>query len=163
LDENPRYSGAAQLVRSLERLGYAQSWNDALLLFNSHWSRVRLAGFSHQQVIEAIHAAGGVAVLAHPVFMKWNGAWIGADQAANLASAGLDGLEIYHPRMDPAARAHYLSLAGKFDWIITGGSDEHGGAGEFSRLGSELVTYEMVHAARQRADRYRHRKQGHGR
>jgi len=48
---------------------------------------------------------------------------------------------------------HFRVLAAQFDLAVSGGSDEHGWNGGFTRLGSELVTYEMVHELGKRAER----------
>ena len=103
-------------------------------------------------MIAALHAAGGVAVLAHPTVIKGEGGgWIGADEVARLVAAGLDGLEIYHHRLDEAARKHFLALAEQFGLVVTGGSDEHGWYKPFQRFGQEPVTPAMVEALRARS------------
>ena len=92
-------------------------------------------------------------MLAHPVAVRGNNGLLRADELAPMVAAGLDGLETEHPRLDAAARAHFRGLAKRFDLATSGGSDEHGWNGGFTRLGSELVTYAMVHELRTRATR----------
>jgi predicted metal-dependent phosphoesterase TrpH len=72
------------------------------------------------EVFERIHAAGGIASLAHPVQMKRD------DRIPEYAAAGLDALEVYHADHDPAATAHYLAVAADLHLAVTGGSDYHG-------------------------------------
>ena len=149
-DENPRYPGAVPLIQSLWHKGYASSWNEAFPMFVRHWREVRLCRFTIAQVIEAIHSAGGAAVLAHPVQVSCGEGWMNADQVQRLKGFGLDGLEVYHPRLSPEARAHFLELAKRFNLAICGGSDEHGWRGGFLRMGSEPIPYYLVNELRNR-------------
>ena len=70
--------------------------------------------------IAAIHAAGGVAVLAHPT---------GFDLKRHLKpllAAGLDGIEVHRPRGALAHRQRVGELALRLGLLVTGGSDWHG-------------------------------------
>jgi 3',5'-nucleoside bisphosphate phosphatase len=91
---------------------------------------------SVEQAIEVIHAAGGVAVWAHPF---WDIAERDVVLAAidHFAAAGLDGVEVFYAAHDEqqtrvlhaAARAHGL--------LATGSADFHGPTHErFSRFGA---------------------------
>jgi 3',5'-nucleoside bisphosphate phosphatase len=152
LTDNPRYAGFIQLIHVALRKKSAANWDDAMAQIDRHWPAVRRSAFTIQDMIAAVHAAGGVAVLAHPTVITDNGrGWIGADHVARLAAAGLDGLEIYHHRLDPTARKHFLALAQQFGLVVSGGSDEHGWYKPFQRFGQEPVTAEMVEALRARA------------
>lgn len=154
-DENPHYPGTIQLISALWRKGYADSYGSAFLRFAEEWQAVRLSHWTVAQVIAAIHAAGGAAVLAHPIAVACPEGQLSRQQLGLLVEAGLDGLEVYHPRLDTAARQHFLKLAGELDLVVTGGSDEHGEPGRFARMGSELITRQMVNDLRQRAERYK--------
>lgn len=151
LDENPRYPGAMQLIAALRRKGYAGSRQDAFTLFARHWRSVRLCAHTTAHVIEAIHAAGGVAVLAHPVSVRCGDGLLSREHVARLVALGLDGLEVIHPRMNREARLHFTRLAESFGLLVTGGSDEHGCGEYFTRIGSKLVSYQMVCNLRRRA------------
>lgn len=74
------------------------------------------------EAVELIHAAHGVAVLAHPCLFQ-------GDLEAlftSMLAAGLDGIEIYHPDNPPAARPALLARAQRHGLLVTGGSDFHG-------------------------------------
>lgn len=81
-------------------------------------------------LIQAIHNAGGVAVLAHPA-CYWA---INIENfVKNLIAIGLDGLEVYYPypRFRKIVKFHTSSqikrIADKFPQLIkTGGTDFHG-------------------------------------
>lgn len=153
--ENPRYAGALQLTFALRRQGHADGWYSSFALFIAYWKQVRRSKLTLEQAIAAIHAAGGVAVLAHPVTVECDEGWLKAKHIAVLVEMGLDGLEIYHHRLGAEARAHFVALARQFDLLITGGSDEHGWRPGFPRMGSEPVTPDMVQALANRARHYR--------
>ena len=80
-------------------------------------------------VIDAIHKAGGIAVLAHPC-CYW---CISLDNfLQKLVKAGLDGIEVYYPydRLTRIIKFHSRKtvnkLAEKYNLIKTGGEDRHG-------------------------------------
>lgn len=150
LVENPRYAGLSALIKTLFRKGYAAYWKAATALLNPFYQQVRPCCFSIDQVIAAINAAGGVAVLAHPVLATRAGEWLQAPDIATLVEMGLGGIEVYHPRLDDVARAYFLDLAQRAGLAVSGGSDEHGWPQGLPRLGSEPVTPELLAQLRAR-------------
>lgn len=79
-------------------------------------------------VIDAIHKAGGIAILAHPC-CYW---CFNLDKfIKKLVDMGLDGIEVYYPynRLTRIAKFHsrktVKKLAEKYNLIITGGQDQH--------------------------------------
>ncbi len=91
---------------------------------------IRLFKSRHPKItIDAIHSAGGIAVLAHPCCC-----WvINLDKfVKNLKNLGLDGIEVYYPYnrhrsiIKFHSRKHIKDLAQKYDLVMTGGTDEHG-------------------------------------
>jgi predicted metal-dependent phosphoesterase TrpH len=75
------------------------------------------------RAVGLVRAAGGVAVLAHP---RSPGYEIPDAVIAELAGAGLAGIEVFHPDHDAAERARLTTLATSLGLISTGGSDDHG-------------------------------------
>ncbi|MBQ8781657.1 MAG: PHP domain-containing protein [Oscillospiraceae bacterium] len=72
-------------------------------------------------VIDLIHSARGVAVMAHPVYYN------SVELLKELAEAGkLDGVEVYHTSADGEQQKELLEIAKQYDLIVTGGSDFHG-------------------------------------
>lgn len=92
---------------------------------------VRIFSFKHPKtVINAIHNAGGIAVLAHPACCF---TLTGLDRLTkNLVKLGLDGIEVYYPyaRHRKIVKFHTVNavekIAEKYNLIKTGGTDEHG-------------------------------------
>jgi predicted metal-dependent phosphoesterase TrpH len=148
--QNPRYAGLMQLMMAMQAKGYIPDWEEVITVVEQYWRRVRLSRFTIQELIDHIHRAGGVAVLAHPIAVNCDGSWISAEQLASLVEVGLDGLEIYHHTVDEITRPYFLHLAEQFDLLVTGGSDEHGWFSDLKKLGSQPVTAAMVDALRAR-------------
>lgn len=72
-------------------------------------------------VLDLIHSARGVAVMAHPVYYN------SVELLRELAESGkIDGVEVYHYTADEAQRRQLLEIAQQYDLIVTGGSDFHG-------------------------------------
>ena len=81
-----------------------------------------------KKVIEAIHHAGGIAVLAHPC-CYW---CLNLDKfVKKLVGYGLDGIEVYYPydRLTRVVKFHsrktVFKLADRYNLIKTGGQDQH--------------------------------------
>ena len=70
------------------------------------------------RVIETIHNAGGLAVLAHPRDMPREG-------IQQFVEWGIDGLEVYHVKGGDYVE-RLRSIAGELGLVMTGGGDWHG-------------------------------------
>lgn len=75
------------------------------------------------EAVSLVRAAGGVCVFAHP---RRRGRQVDDDGVAELAAAGLHGIEVDHPDHDPQARLELRTLAGDLGLVRTGSSDYHG-------------------------------------
>ena len=64
--------------------------------------------------------AGGTSVLAHPNQIDLD------HHLRPLVRLGLQGLEVYRPRVMERRQGKLLALAEKHDLVVTGGSDFHG-------------------------------------
>lgn len=82
-----------------------------------------------REVLDLVHEAGGIGVLAHP------GHWTSSRHVVALIRAGLDGIEVVHPSHDNHLEDYYRRLAARNDLVATGGSDDHGRARDDTRLG----------------------------
>ena len=72
------------------------------------------------EVMEAIHQAGGIAVLAHP------GEQDAMDLLDDLIAAGLDGVEVFHRSNTREAQKQLLGIAKNANILVTGGSGFRG-------------------------------------
>ena len=87
------------------------------------------------ELVSLIHRAGGIAVLAHPTVPEK------LEQAREyLIPAGLDGVEVWHARMDEEARKNALAFAREYGLFVSGGSDHDG------LCGGAYETYETEEA-----------------
>jgi predicted metal-dependent phosphoesterase TrpH len=77
------------------------------------------------QAVRWVLAAGGVPVMAHPRAGR-RGRVIPAAGVADLAAAGLLGLEADHPDHDRAETVYVRRLASELGLFVTGASDYHG-------------------------------------
>lgn len=93
------------------------------------------------EIIDAIHDAGGIAVLAHPVLFN------NYELLDELIPLGLDGIEVWHPSCSEEDILFLKEKAKKHDLLMTGGSDFHGmyGNGKTS-VGAATVPDENVEA-----------------
>lgn len=94
---------------------------------------------SPEEAIGMIHAAGGVAVVAHPGRTRLTDGEVG-----HLATSGLDGIEVFYPQHDAVQTAHFAALAHLHSLVITGGSDDHGDVNEGRLMGTIRLPYERV-------------------
>jgi predicted metal-dependent phosphoesterase TrpH len=122
VDDRSKAAGRPWVARALIDAGVVDDTNQA---FDQWLSRGR-PGYvpreaaSPAEVFARIHAAGGIASLAHPVLVGHD-EWLDA-----FAREGLDALEAYHSDHDAGTTAHYLRLAARLGLAVTGGSDYHG-------------------------------------
>lgn len=73
-----------------------------------------------KEVIEEIHGAGGIAVLAHPA--EYNN----FDEIDKYIEMGLDGIEVWHPLASDETIERLSKICKKNKLLLTGGSDFHG-------------------------------------
>lgn len=91
-------------------------------------------------VIELIHAANGIAVLAHPrVYDSF-------DLLEELSENGkIDGVEVWHNSIVDDDEKKLLEIAEKYDLITTGGSDFHGYYNHYPvQIGSKTTPMESL-------------------
>lgn len=145
--ENPLFAGVRHVRDILAKKGFAAGNAESYQLVHPEWEAGPLCRFTLAEQVDVIHAAGGVAVLAHPLY-RCAGEPLNAGHIAALVEMGIDGLEVYHHIMDSQARAYFQALADQFHLLVTGGSDEHGWSPDLPLLGTAPVTRAMVEALR---------------
>jgi len=145
-EAGPGTIGRPHIAHALVARGKARSVADAFRRYLRPGTPgyVPKAGPSPAEAIEWIHEAAGVAVLAHPGLLKRR-RWI-----REMADAGLDGLESWHPKHGKDQVRNFLTLARELDLVPTGGSDYHGGRVGDARVGQEPVPEETMDRLRAR-------------
>ncbi len=153
LAQNPHYPGALQLLNAFTARGHAGGWDESVKRVLPVMRSLRASPFTLAQSIQQIHLAGGVALLAHPSLVRFGGELLAPVQLDALQSVGLDGLEIYHRRLEESQRAYFLAQAQQRGWLVCGGSDLHGWWTEgLELIGSQPVSQDMLDALRQRSN-----------
>lgn len=111
-----------------------------VLTADSRYYVPHLAPNTHD-VVRTILAAGGVPVFAHPGADQ-RGRVVPDETIAELAAAGLAGLEVAHRDNSPQQRERLIRLAGELGLFTTGSSDYHG-SGKPNRLGENVTAPEV--------------------
>ncbi|MET8089875.1 PHP domain-containing protein [Micromonospora sp. NPDC005220] len=118
--------GRPHIAQALIRAGLVDSVREA---FGPDWlgERYRLPkeDIDVFRAVRLVRAAGGVPVFAHPRATR-RGRVVPDELIAELAAAGLAGLEVDHEDHSPAEREHVRALAGELGLLVTGSSDFHG-------------------------------------
>src|SRR5690625_2806560 len=94
------------------------------------------------RAIRLVRAAGGVPVMAHPRASA-RGRVVSQQVIADLVTAGLAGLEVYHRDHPPEAVAQLEDLARELGVCVTGARGYHG-AGNPHRRGEHLPSPEVL-------------------
>ena len=149
------------IFEAMAQRGGAEDWSAAkLMVKNTPRYAVKRVKPDPAHIIDSIHAAGGIAIMAHPYLVGDPAEWRGnpvsrAGYIDKLIEAGLDGIEASYPydktsydggltpeRVEAEVRAAYADRLP----IISGGSDYHNegkkGAKRPRMLGERGLTIE---------------------
>lgn len=144
--------GRPHIAQVLMAKGYVKSVQDA---FNRYLGQgkpayVRRDRMSAGDAIAAIHHAGGVAIMAHPIQLVRTNPDELEDFLIRLQRVGLDGIETRHSDHSPALVKQYEALAHRLGLLTSGGSDYHGSRKPVA-LGSQQVPLSVCQTLRDRA------------
>lgn len=82
---------------------------------------------TEKEAIAQIHNAGGIAILAHPDQTKIRNYSEFEEFIKDMKEKGLDGIEVYYTNYTKKEIKFYKKIADKYNLLISGGSDYHGG------------------------------------
>lgn len=119
--------GRPHLADALIAKGYMRTREEVFAEVLSNSSPFYVAHYSPtpEEAIRLIKAAGGVAVIAHPMSSLRRAA-VSAENFESFVEAGLDGIEIFHRDHTVENRTLLSSIANDFNLAKTGSSDYHG-------------------------------------
>ena len=129
-----RYVGKPTFARILVQRGL---FPDLASVFNDFFSKVpEIKGITKRalpsrEVVDVIHKAGGVVVLAHPMEqMKTGESWEKFEPRLieildTFVEYGIDGIECYHPSATEKNSEYLRKYAEAHNLLITRGSDFH--------------------------------------
>ncbi|SRR5574344_181329 len=101
----------------------------------TNWPDIKVA-------VDAIHAAGGVSVLAHPRRYDLTNTKL-RELMEYFKSCGGMGIEVSSSQMRPSDRDYLASLCEKYDFVASLGSDFHS-LGQYRELGLNLMLPENL-------------------
>ena len=132
--------GRPHLADALVARGHVASRDEAFAALLHNKSKFYINHYSPSPVetIKLIKAAGGVAIIAHPLASQ-RGRTISMDLFASLIAAGLDGIEVDHRDHSENEKSELLRFAIENELIVTGSSDYHG-TGKLNQL-AEYTTH----------------------
>ncbi|MGW6460903.1 PHP domain-containing protein [Streptomyces sp. NPDC055078] len=144
--------GRPHIATALVELGVVPTVSDA---FTPEW--IADGGRAHVTkheldpftAVRLVKAAGGVAVFAHPAAVK-RGRTVPEKAIAELAAAGLDGIEVDHMDHDLPTRERLRAFAADLGLLTTGSSDYHGSRKDV-RLGEYTTDPEIYGEITRRA------------
>lgn len=119
--------GRPHLADALIKKGIVKSRDEAFSQMLHNKSKFYVTHYSPTPVeaIKLIKAAGGVAVIAHPM-ASHRGRTISFESFGDLILAGLDGVEVDHRDHTPDEKNALIQLARENNLVMTGASDYHG-------------------------------------
>lgn len=121
--------------------GYAKDINDVFkgILRKDSPCYVPKVKVEVPYIIDIIHKAGGLAVMAHPKLVTSD------EYVVEMLAYDFDGMEVYHTKHNDDDVKRYKALATEHNLFITGGSDYHGIPGKApDKFGDYLVSSENV-------------------
>jgi predicted metal-dependent phosphoesterase TrpH len=120
-------AGRPHLARALVAAGVVGSVSEAFatLLYNGSPYFVPKTDTPVHSAIDMVRSAGGFAVFAHPLARR-RGRVVEPSVIAELAEAGLAGVEVDHPDHASEDRALLRKLVAGTRLVATGSSDYHG-------------------------------------
>lgn len=142
---NAAASGRPHVADAMVAAGYVADRTEAFRdwLYDQGPVYVERYGAPLVEAIGLVRAAGGVTVLAHP-WARRGRRVLTPDVLAELAGAGLAGLEVDHNNHTAEVRAQLRGIAAELGLVVTGSSDYHGtGKGPEFHLGCNLTAPEQ--------------------
>jgi predicted metal-dependent phosphoesterase TrpH len=133
--------GRPHVARALVEAGYVASVSEAFdkLLRPGKPGYVEKDRFAIDEAVELMHATGGVTSIAHPTLYPDHERIV-----PQLLDAGIDGIEVLHPDVNPEWRETYSNMARFRGKMLTGGSDDHGSVKKTETLGTIKVPEDWI-------------------
>jgi predicted metal-dependent phosphoesterase TrpH len=134
--------GRPHVARAMVEAGVVPTVKDAFtaeFILDGGRCYVQRVKITPAEAIERIHAAGGVAVAAHP-----GRTGLSDEDVDQLVAWGMDGLEVHYPRHSKAETERFERLASRHRLLVTGGSDDHGDINEGRLMGRVRLPWPHV-------------------
>lgn len=127
--------GRPHIAAAMLKKGFVGSMKEAFQLYLGDGKAAYVPGesISAEETIQALHLAGGVAVIAHPHLIQ------DPRLFDSLVQLPFDGIEVFYARFHVDQTKRWEEAAKKRNWLITGGSDFHGSIKPDLPLGASWV------------------------
>lgn len=155
--------GRPHIAAVMIKKGYVKTKQEAFDKYLAKGGQAYFTRFvaSPEDSIGQIHSAGGLAILAHPSYLKATDDDDMDRIVGGLKDKGLDGIEVHYSTHTPEQTALCAKLAQKYDLAPSGGSDFHGEVGRSGKsveLGSGIdgklnIPYEILENLKERRAR----------
>ena len=160
MKEVEKISGGGQIGRPhiaavLVKNGHVHNTQEA---FDKYLKKRAVAYFERRRLTRAeaadvIHGAGGLLILAHPGTLSVNGSDL-ENLLSELKDSGFDGVEVFYNNHSQLEEDRLMKIADKLEFVISGGTDFHGGNKPSIRLGvgygNMAIPYEVLQEMKQR-------------
>ncbi len=149
--------GRLHFAKEMLNCNYVKSIKEAFELYLSYGKPafVPKLKLSPEEAIKMILTTGGIPVLAHPYFSNY----LDLRFIKKLINYGLKGIEVYHSKHPKNVVEELLTIAEKYNLLITGGSDCHGEVGDtpplLGTLNIPYVLLEKLKLYKQEIENYR--------
>ena len=150
-------TGRAHIAKAMVKKGYVESTDEAFrrYLKRGNPCYVKRLTYSPRESIDMIHAAGGIAILAHPILIAPDYDSL-FPVVKEMREYGLDGMECYYNNFTPEYVRMCLDMCEKLGLIPSGGSDFHGVNKPHVRLG-EVSTGFVPYSVLEQLKKYKGR------
>jgi len=140
LQENINNIGRLHIAKLLVKKSYAKNVKDAFQKFLSEdrFAYVKKAKLDVEEAIKIIKEVKGISFLAHPALLNID------FMIKEWKEKGLDGIEAFHPDHSNEDVERYLKIGREYNMLISGGSDFHGTAREYSPIGYIKLPYRYI-------------------
>jgi len=135
-----RSIGRPHLAEVLMEKGYVETFQEAFQRYIGYSSEAYEEKYKicPEEAIRLISEARGLAFLAHP------GRSVSNEVIFHLIKAGLDGIEIVHPKLNERRTQALQQLVKNHGLLVCGGSDCHGGRDGRCYIGRYNVPYAIL-------------------
>lgn len=123
--------GRPHFAQALIKRGYFEDTKEVFERLLKRGRRAYVSRFHPpvKESIDVLHAAGGIAIWAHPISLRQEGCCKSKPirkALDQLKSMGLDGMEVVYSQYTPLQEEMLKELAREYDLLPSGGSDYHG-------------------------------------
>lgn len=148
----------AHFAKYLTQHGYTRSTQEAFVKYLDSKGPYYVPRnyLSPEEAIGLIRLAGGISVLAHPLLYKLSKEELD-HLVCSLKALGLAGIETFYSSNTGFDESDVRKLAGKYQLLMTGGSDFHGANKPLLEMGSGRGNLKIPYTILEELENYKNR------